>query len=147
MITTIIATIIFVSYVSLCCWKYGIPETLSDTFYKVGSLFSIIIWIVGSLILPDIIDQTGSDIKLIPFLIVAGLVFVGAAPHFKSYERCVHIAGASIAGISSQLWIILYNHPLLLLGWLLLLPFIKKKEIIFYAEMICMGMIIIGLLI
>lgn len=147
MITTIIATIIFISYVGFCCWKFGIPETLSDTFYEVGGLFSIVIWIVGSLILPDIINQTSSDIKLIPFLIVAGLIFVGAAPQFKGYERNVHIVGASVSGIFSQLWIILYNHPLLLLGWLLLLPFIKKKEVIFYAEMICMGMIITGLLI
>lgn len=65
------------------------------------------------------VEQNTPEIyQFLAFLMCAGLCFVGVAPNFKNgLDRPIHIAGASIAGLCSQIWTTL-EEPFALFMWL-----------------------------
>lgn len=135
--------------------KYGIPESISDSYYYLyyKVVFTLVMWIVGGFLLPPIMDYTStvSETQIIPFIGVFGILLVGAAPRFKDTERTIHFIGAILAMVFSQLWIILYGLKEILLIWIIPLviltingrigitwqKFFEKTKLLFWVELIC----------
>ena len=151
---TITSLVILMSYTVAVCIKFGIPTTLSESYYFIYKkyLFTLVMWLSGFLILPPIMEMTGGDTQIIPFLSIVGIMIVGAAPKYKEQERTLHITGATMAGFFSQLWIILYAYPWTLLTWAILIIWaigiliesklvewseeLDKRKWFFWAEML-----------
>lgn len=151
---TITSLVILMSYTVAVCIKFGIPTTLSESYYFIYKkyLFTLVLWLSGFLLLPPIMEMTGGDTQIIPFLSIIGIMIVGAAPKYKEQERTLHIIGATMAGFFSQLWIILYAYPWTLLTWAILIIWaigiliesklvkwseeLDKRKWFFWAEML-----------
>ena len=151
---TITSLVILMSYTVAVCIKFGIPTTLSESYYFIYKkyLFTLVMWLSGFLLLPPIMEMTGGDTQIIPFLSIIGIMIVGAAPKYKEQERTLHIVGATMAGFFSQLWIILYAYPWTLLTWAILIIWaigiliesklmewseeLDKRKWFFWAEML-----------
>ena len=68
--------------------------------------------VLGFLVCSTLIPITSEMYQFTTFLIGAGLLFVGAAPHFKDKsEKKIHFGGALIFGLASQIWASLYYSP------------------------------------
>lgn len=151
---TITSLVILMSYTVAVCIKFGIPTTLSESYYFIYKkyLFTLVMWLSGFFLLPPIMEMTGGDTQIIPFLSIVGIMIVGAAPKYKEQERTLHIIGATMAGFFSQLWIILYAYPWTLLTWFILIIWaigiliesklvkwseeLDKRKWFFWAEML-----------
>lgn len=149
--------IIFTVYVTVAVVLFGIPKSLSDTFYLYGGrpfghVFTITMWVVSFLILPYWLKITPESIKFMPFLSVAGLTFVGAAPLFKKEDKGWHSAFAIGCAIFAILWAILAKNVDLLAINLFtfvvvsLLTETLKSCKTFWLEMVAFGTIFSSLL-
>ena len=115
-ISIIIATIIYVAYNVAALTLFGIPHSLSMTYYlwkeqyDKGYLFCFMMYIVVALMMPAWITMSeGSDFQFLAFLAPASLLFVATAPAFLSgqLENRVHTIAAYMAAACSLLWVIL----------------------------------------
>ncbi len=115
-ISIIIATTIFVAYNAVSLANFGIPESLSNTYYLwkekngKGWLFCLMMYLVVALMMPAWISLSeGSNFQFLAFLAPASIAFVGTAPRFKDsqLENKVHTISAIIAAACSLLWVAL----------------------------------------
>lgn len=103
------------NFVVLCL--FGIPNSLSQTFYEFKNrkswqriFFPIMMIGVGLLLLPAWLEiSEGSDFMFTSFFAAGGIIFTGSAPAFNSseLEERVHTGSAIFAAVSALLWIIL----------------------------------------
>ena len=130
-----VAIAIFVAYNIILIAMYGVPQSLSHTFYYLkehghsGWWFTAMMWIVcGLLIAPWITINHGiSDwshyLDCLPFLTCAALLFSSLAGNARDNEttKQVHLIGARFAAVTAILWIcvccwkIMYVIPILIL--------------------------------
>lgn len=156
--TVIISLLILLTYIIWVTVKYGIPASLSQTYYLVKPrlLFMLVIWVSNFLILVPAMDMAG-DLKFIAFLGIFGALLVGAAPRIREGERTVHMIGAITCGVFSQLFVALYGTSISLFSWTIALILllasnkwklkgllrsgleerIDKVQFVFWCEMIC----------
>jgi hypothetical protein len=115
-ISIIIATVIYVAYNAICLALFGIPESLSNTYYLwkekngKGWLFCLMMYLVVAFMMPAWISLSeGSNFQFLAFLAPASIAFVGTAPRFKDgdLENKVHTYSAIIAAACSLLWVAL----------------------------------------
>lgn len=115
-ICIMMALAIFWAYNSFCLAFFGIPESLSMTYYlwkdksDKGFLFPIMMYLVVAMMMPAWITMSeGSNFQFLAFLAPASLLFVATAPAFKSddLENKVHTISAYFAAACSLLWVIL----------------------------------------
>ena len=115
-ISIIAATVIYLAYNAICLALFGIPKSLSDTYYLwkarngKGWYFSLMMYVVVALMMPAWITMSeGSDFQFLAFLAPASLLFVATAPAFKGskLERRVHSVSAILAAAFSIAWIVL----------------------------------------
>lgn len=115
-ISIIIAKTIFVAYNAVAIVIFGIPESLSNTYYLwkqksgKGWLFCLMMYAVVALMMPAWISLSeGSNFQFLAFLAPASIMFVGTAPRFKDsqLESRVHTVSAIIAAFCSLLWVVL----------------------------------------
>lgn len=126
MCLVIIALVVFLAYLVGVVCLFGIPASISDTYYLLekkrkglGWLFTVMCWIVGGLLLPALLNITSESFQFTAFLSCAGLIFVGAAPQFKlQLTGIVHYSSAGVCVMFSQLWTALSRWWVLLLVWL-----------------------------
>ena len=107
---------IFLVYNIISCILFGIPSSLSETYYLfkeknkyLGWLFTITMIFSAVCLMPCWIEiSEGSNFQFLSFLSAASIVFVGATPAFKDckLESKVHTIGAICAAIFALLWII-----------------------------------------
>lgn len=122
----IISLVIFLAYLTMTYVWFGIPYSISDTYYKLenrrkgaGWLFSAMCIAVGGFLMPALLDTTPDHYQFTAFLACAGLVFVGAAPQFKlSLTGPVHYGSAAVCVIFSQIWVGLMCWWILIPVWL-----------------------------
>lgn len=115
-ISIIIATIIYVAYNAISLANFGVPHSLSMTYYlwrqksKKGYLFPLMMYAVVAFMMPAWITMSeGSDFQFLAFLAPAAITFVGTAPRFldTDLENKVHSIAALIAAACSLAWVIL----------------------------------------
>ena len=115
-ISIIVATAIYVAYNAFSLAIFGVPESLSNTYYlykekwNKGWLFCLMMYLVVALMMPAWISLSeGSNFQFLAFLAPASIAFVGTAPRFKDsqLESRVHTISAVIAAACSLLWVAL----------------------------------------
>lgn len=115
MMLVVVSLIVFLVYLAGVYVYFGVPASISDTYYKLekrkkgaGWLFTAMCWAVAGTLLPAWLDMTSDVYQFSAFLACAGLLFVGAAPQFKlSLTGPVHFAGAGVCCVFAGLWVIL----------------------------------------
>ena len=102
---------------SLLIVKFNIPPSLSESYYnlggskKYGALFYLMLAITAFLMVIPMVEAMG----IWGFFISAGLLFVGAAPAFRSKsEHWIHVIGALTAAISSILGLLFLNKIIII---------------------------------
>lgn len=108
------------AYTGAVCIKIkGIPSSISATFYKLDHKlwFGAAMWLTAGLLMPAILDATPPSYQFTAFLACIGMMLIGIAPNFQSgIERPVHITGAVLCILFSQVWVLL-TCPWMMLVW------------------------------
>lgn len=145
------AFVLYMSYNFAVFNLFGIPKSLSQTYYDFMSykywmkiLFPIMMVSVGVMLLPAWLEiSEGSDFMFTAFLAVGGILFTGFAPAFRSsdLENNVHTGSAVFAAVCALIWVILVAK----LWWVIIVcavifsvvAFITgtwKKALVFWLE-------------
>lgn len=149
-----IAIIEIVTYLVVTIAKFGIPKSISDTYYlwkkKSKFLFTFIMWLTGLPLLFYWVDIAPNAVKFLPFLSVSGMCFVGAACAFKeTLTNKVHYISAGIWAGTALLYFIITNSfiPIVIGVVFAFIGFFinKYKNQTFWAEIACVIMIIVGI--
>lgn len=154
-ISIIMATFIFVAYNAVAIPIFGIPESLSNTYYLYkekcdkGWLFCLMMYLVVALMMPAWITLSdGSAFQFLAFLAPASIAFVGTSPRFKDgdLENKVHTYSAYVAAACSLLWVGLVTpYWWVILVWLgfiaiaSILTSSYKSCLVYWLEMIAFG--------
>lgn len=114
--------IILLTYVGIMIKRHGIPYSVSDTYYSLEHKWSFTITMMSSALLlaPSAFSYSDSNTEFLVFLFTFGQLLVGVAPHFRTYQKAEHIAGAVLLLVGSQIWIG-FNVPLVLCSWIIYL--------------------------
>lgn len=142
-----------------------VPKSLSNTYYMYQELRDGLKWLFPALILvmvftlmPAWIElSNGSNWQFLSFLCPASLLFVGAAPAFKSssLENTVHTVAAMLAAFFGLLWVLIFCQAgiwiilasLLLIVILSLITQSVKSSYTFWLEMVAFLSVYVGVLI
>jgi hypothetical protein len=147
----LIPTLLFFMYVLMICRKFGIPNSLSESFYLLPKKYNIIFIIVLTLIpLSTIIILFSkiNDFYTLTFISIAviGNIIVGIFAQFKdTFQKYFHFGGAIISAASIYLWSITilddYLFPFFIIASIVLLAalnkLVNKKNFVFWLEMGC----------
>ena len=157
MVTTsiIIAAVIYAAYNAVALAFFGVPESLSNTYYlyqakcNKGWLFCAMMYLVVAFMMPAWITLSeGSNFQFLSFLAPASLMFVGTAPRFKDFdlENKVHTYSAYIAAACSLAWVVLVTPywwvMLIWLGFIALASIFTssyKTCLVYWLEQIAFG--------
>ena len=118
LILTLIALALFVTYIAVAIHFFGVPESLSNTYYLyeakhkgLGWVFTIFMWVLALLLLPAWISTSiGAGpwmnyFTFLSFISAAAIAFVGTAPRFHDdAEGKVHVIAAAICAATAVLW-------------------------------------------
>ena len=151
MIFVLTAFIIYFVYNAVALSLFGVPKSLSMTFYLFKEkknwtciFFPIMMLTMAGALLPAWLEiSEGSDLQFMAFLAAAGIIFTGSAPAFKSssLENSVHMTSAVVAAIFALLWVALVaNLWYVILVWLIAITVIAfltksvKSSYIYWLE-------------
>lgn len=140
---------LFFGYVLACLLSFGIPKSLSETFYLIKEkkkensfapyTFTVTLWLVAFMLFYPWMDCVSNpDLEFFPFLACGGIMFVGAAPHFKGSEKYIHYISACMSFVFAYLFSLVDHHECVItvfwtsLSVLLILVF---KKPVFFVEM------------
>lgn len=131
---------IIFSYLAFVILRFGIPYSISDTYYLLGKhgwLFQLALAATAFTALPMLIDNSSENTKFLAFFACSGLMFVAAAPLFKlELEGKVHYTSAVICCVSLVLWQVFNTSwivPLVAFA-LVFIPMIKDKKYTWWLE-------------
>lgn len=142
----VIALIVIALYTGAMIYSgRGIPESISQTVFllprKGQWVFTVVMWVVGFLLIPVLLEKVSEQTQFIAFLTISGVCFVGASPLVLKEKNTIHYVCAAVAGIASQLLVAL-NQPLLLLLWFLYVGYTllakDGSKNLFWVEVSCM---------
>lgn len=118
----IISFLVIAAYTAAVCVKQkGVPYSISATFYKLQHpyWFMAAMWATAGLLMPAALETGKSGTEFLAFLACAGMIFVGAAPNFREeLEGKVHMLGAVVCVVASQLWVAFNCWWVLIPVWL-----------------------------
>ena len=134
LILSTIAITIFIAYNIVALCLFGMPCSLSNTFYlynwktnhpnwkcnNLGYLFTAMMFVCALLFLPawlnltETITEWSHYLTFLPFLAAGGICFTGAAPAFRNggMEEIVHYTGAGVSAVFSLLWCFIVCYKL-----------------------------------
>lgn len=149
----IVAFLLYLVYNGVVLGGFGVPKSLSMTFYLFQEkkkwtriFFPIMMISTAFLLLPAWLEISAlGSLQFLAFLAAAGIMFVGAAPAFKSsdLENTVHMTSAIVAAIFALLWVVLVSKLwwviliwLAILGLIMLVTKTVKSSYIYWLETI-----------
>lgn len=154
-ISIIIATVVYVAYNVISVAIFGLPESLSNTYYLyekksgIGWLFCLAMYLVVMLMMPAWIGMSeNNNWQFLAFLAPASIMFVGTAPRFKDgdLENKVHTISAIIAAACSLAWVALVTPywwvMLIWLGFIALAAILTssyKTAYVYWLEQVAFG--------
>lgn len=107
---------LFVAYNIFACVKWGVPTSLSTTYYNLPErfrwVFTLFMWAIGILLMPAWIEVANGfgdwrdNFKFLVFLTCGLICFVGSAPNFRAFEMesKVHTISATASAVTALLW-------------------------------------------
>lgn len=123
----IASLVLFLGYIGWYLIKHGVPDCLSSTYYKTGNLFTGILALCSFLLLPEM--------GTLGIPLVFCILLVACAPRFGEFERKVHMTGAIIAMILSQVMIGV-EGSWWIMGMIALPWWLSRKNWLFWLEII-----------
>lgn len=138
----VIAITILASYVIMTCLIYGIPKSLSQSWFSIAHrwIFSVVMIVVSGLLFLTFMDLLPVKWQWIGFLCSAGGMMIGFSPNLDDeMEHSAHMIGAALLGMASQALVFMLC-PLALSLWAFALPaiFLFSECKVFWIEM-CAG--------
>lgn len=153
---------LFTAYNAVSLKQFGIPKSLSETFYLwnskkknlgyvfTGMMFSMALTLVPAwLELGEGISLWSSYLNPLAFFTCAAIAFVGAAPAFRScpLESKVHTIAAMTAAVCAVTWCLvtcwqIMYVPLLTAGVIAIIGWLTKswkKASVYWLEMMAFG--------
>ena len=141
LICVFIAFIIYLVYNGIAIKLFGIPKSLSDTYYLYKDkkdwmriFFPLMMFSMVGLLMPAWLEiSAGSMLQFLAFLAAASIAFVGAAPTFKNggMDYKVHSISAYCAAVFSILWVVLVSKlwimPIIWFVFITLLAILTKS--------------------
>lgn len=131
---------IIFSYLIFTIVKFGIPRSISDTYYLLGSkgwIFQIALALTALSVLPVLLELSSDNTQFLAFLSCAGLLFVSTAPMFKfKTEGVVHYISAGVCCFGLLLWQIFNSSWITPASCVFLacIPMLKDKKYIWWLE-------------
>ena len=162
LILILISLTLFLSYNIIAIKQFGVPSSLSNTFYlynnkkrNLGYIFTGMMFAMTLTLLPawlevgGVISSWSSYLNPLIFFACGAIAFVGAAPAFRScpMESAVHNISAKAAAVCaitwclSACWQIMYV-PLLTAGLVAVIGLITKswkRASVYWLEMMAFG--------
>ncbi len=142
-ILLIIATLVALLYIGGATFLHrDLPASVSQLVFslprKYQFLWTLFIWVITFCIAPPLLSVLSeSTFQFVGFLTVAALAFVGALPLVYHDANTAHTILANIAGIGTQLCVMLIN-PWWLLVWFVLLPLVIRAPKCLIGKGICL---------
>lgn len=123
-IAFLIGVFLFLAYTIAMSAMYGVPSSLSNTYYLLGEkprgyLFTFCLWATAFLIAPLWLSVS-ENLTALVFLACGGLILVGSAPSFMSVDKGWHTAFALICAVASMSWQIASGSYIPIIGSLLM---------------------------
>lgn len=116
----IISFIIYLIYNIVIIILFGIPNSLSRTYYLFQGikkwqriLFPLVIYLMMIFLMPSWLDiSSGNNLQFMVFFATGGILLTGSAPAFEENEFVdnVHTYSAIFSAVFSLLWIIFATH-------------------------------------
>lgn len=142
MIALLTATFIMSLYLAYVVKYFGIPRSLSDTYYLLenkGWIFQVVLGLFSVLLMPIWIELSSENTQFLAFLACGGLMFVAAAPCFKvKIEGKIHYSSAVICCLSAFIWQIIemcWLIPVISLSCALITTAFFKGKLFWWIEM------------
>lgn len=162
LILVCISLLVFVIYNAVSLGIFGVPSSLSNTYYlfeskkkQLGIVFPVMMGMMGFTLLPawlelgEIISSWSTNLNVLAFFACAAICFVGAAPAFRAnkLEGTVHTAAAITAAAASLLWCLIVCWkimyvPIIAAGLIALIAWLTKtfkKGLTYWLEMMAFG--------
>lgn len=163
LISTLLAALVFISYNAVVIFKFGVPVSLSDTFYLwnkskkgLGYIFTIMMLMMTACLMPgwltltETISSWSHNLTFLPFIAAGSLAFVAAAPAFKDCELefKIHMTAAYCAAAFAMIWcsVVCYHITWIILpAWLIIIWAIAyatktyKTCTVYWWEIIAIG--------
>lgn len=135
-----ISFVILVSYVIATVWRWGLPWSISRTYFDIKRkyIFTLVMFASLGLILIPLVEALPESGKVFGILTVFGGFLIGAAPNLNDeHQERVHMTGAAILAVCSQICVGILDFGLLPL-WLWCSPFLilGRKHLVFWIEML-----------
>jgi hypothetical protein len=134
----IILSVVFAIYIMYIVCRYGIQESISESFYHAGWWFTIWCYVEGIGVAALMLSASeGAWYQFLGFFAGAGLCLVGTAPRFKSFEKTTHYVGAGVCAVSALTWMVLAGWwivPTVALTTAAIATAIRKKYMVFWFE-------------
>ena len=149
MIPLYISIAVFIAYLSAIMLRYGVPASISDSYYVLGdntllsSLFTWFCWLTAITLLPYWLDNGGGFLS---FVACGALGFVGTAPLFRSHQRDIHFGSAIVCFASAYLWLFLNDLTLAVISVAVLGLFAFAKKRMFWWEVTAFATIYLSLI-
>lgn len=107
----LVLTLLISAYLIGCTIKFGVPNSLSETYYSLGRygwIFQTCIFLIGVTLLPVWLPLSEESHQSLVFLACASLCFVASAPAFRiELQGKVHYSAAVVCCVSVFAWQIL----------------------------------------
>lgn len=117
----LVSLLLITAYTAVVCVKgHNVPNSISATFYKLDHKlwFGATMFLTAGLLMPVILGVTPAPYQPTAFLTCSGMMLVGVAPNFRErLDGTVHVIGAVLCILFSQVWVMLMC-PWILLAWL-----------------------------
>jgi hypothetical protein len=84
-----------------------VPASISNSFYKpkIGYVFTAWCYVIGLSMIAMMTELSeGGWYQFLSLFAAGGLLFVGAAPHFKTHEQTIHYASAGTCAVAALTW-------------------------------------------
>ena len=128
MLTMLILSALLVAlYVGATIWSARkLPDSVSAIVYMLPRAgqwaWTVWVWAVSMLLLPSLMEVMPEDLKVLGFLTVGAMLFIGAMPLVRNEKNTAHYVLAIAAGILSQVCVAILSS-IWLTAWMLF-PFL-----------------------
>lgn len=141
MIQVLISLIILISYVLSVCKRWGVPESISQTWFDIKRkwIFSVVVAVCLGLLMQPLMMVLPEIWQWLGFLMIGGGLMVAFAPNLDDdMEEKVHMTGAVIMGVASQIIVVVLELAPLLMMWTMgaYMMWQYKEKKVFIAEII-----------
>lgn len=140
MMKSIIAFSVLVSYVVMECLMFGIPKSLSQSWFSIVHkwIFSAVMISAAVLLFLTFMEILPMEWQWLGFICSLGALCIGAAPNLlDDMQHSIHMTGAFLLALASQ-GIVALLCPSALFVWVVAMPVILllRKNVAFWVEMI-----------